>query len=136
MNDTFLNSANAPYVAELYFKFSQDPNSVDKNWGDFFNSLDDDDLSVIKDFGGPHWKKRPFSVIDKISLSKVSSKKKYYIIIINIDVILKKIPVSITTIGRYNKLGFKSRPLLGIAAIADIMRYRPKGIIPEKIQRS
>ncbi len=69
MNDIFLNSANAPYVAELYFKFSQDPNSVDKNWIDFFNSLGDDDLSVIKDFGGPQWKKRPSSVIEKISLS-------------------------------------------------------------------
>ena len=69
MNDTFLNSANAPYVAELYFKFSQDPNSVDKNWVDFFSSLDDNDLSVIKDFGGPKWKKRPSSVIEKISLS-------------------------------------------------------------------
>jgi len=25
MNDTFLNSANAPYVAELYSKFRNDP---------------------------------------------------------------------------------------------------------------
>ena len=59
MNDIFLNSANAPYVAELYFKFFQDPSSVDKSWSDFFNSLNDDDLSVIKDFRGPEWKNRP-----------------------------------------------------------------------------
>ena len=73
MNDTFLNSANAPYVAELYFKFSQDPNSVDKNWGEFFNTLDDDHLSVIKDFGGPEWKKRPSSIIDTIMPSETVS---------------------------------------------------------------
>ena len=39
MSDIFLNSANAPYVAELYFKYYQDPNSVDKSWIDFFSSL-------------------------------------------------------------------------------------------------
>ena len=39
MNDTFLNSANAPYVAELYSKFRNDPESVDTTWKDFFNNL-------------------------------------------------------------------------------------------------
>ena len=50
MNDNFLNSANAPYVAELFYKYSQDPNSVDSSWGSFFNSLNEDDLSVLGDF--------------------------------------------------------------------------------------
>ena len=56
MNDTFLNSANAPYVAELYSKFRNDPKSVDTAWKDFFNNLNEDDYSVLKDFGGPEWK--------------------------------------------------------------------------------
>ena len=56
MNDNFLNSANAPYVAELFHKYSQDPNSVDSSWGSFFNSLNENDLSVLGDFGGPEWK--------------------------------------------------------------------------------
>ena len=51
MNDTFLNSANAPYVAELYSKFRNDPESVDTTWKDFFNNLNEDDYSVLKDFG-------------------------------------------------------------------------------------
>ena len=55
MNDTFLNSANAPYVAELYSKFRNDPESVDATWKDFFNNLNEDDYSVLKDFGGPEW---------------------------------------------------------------------------------
>ena len=45
MNDSFLNSANAPYVAELFFKFKEDPTSIDKTWSKFFNSLNDLGLS-------------------------------------------------------------------------------------------
>ncbi len=71
MNDTFLNSANAPYVAELYSKYRNDPESVDTTWKDFFNNLNEDDYSVLKDFGGPEWKERPSSIIDKNYLTKV-----------------------------------------------------------------
>ncbi len=71
MNDTFLNSANAPYVAELYSKFRNNPESVDTTWKDFFNNLNEDDYSVLKDFGGPEWKERPSSIIDKNYITKV-----------------------------------------------------------------
>ena len=71
MNDSFLNSANAPYVAELYFKYKNNPNSVDSNWKDFFSNLNEDDYSVIKDFGGPEWKQRPSKVIEDISFDKI-----------------------------------------------------------------
>ncbi len=78
MNDTFLNSANAPYVAELYSKFRNDPESVDTTWKDFFNNLNEDDYSVLKDFGGPEWKERPSSIIDKNYITKViKSNAKY-----------------------------------------------------------
>ena len=70
MNDNFLNSSNASYVAELFYKYSQDPNSVDSSWGSFFNSLNEDNLSVLGDFGGPKWKKRPSNIIDEISFDK------------------------------------------------------------------
>ncbi len=70
MNDSFLNSANAPYVAELYFKFRDNPESVDSNWKDFFRNLNEDDYSVLKDFGGPDWKQRPSNVIYDISFDK------------------------------------------------------------------
>ena len=72
MDDNFLNSANAPYVAELFFKYRQDPNSVDKSWGSFFNSLNEDDISVLGDFGGPEWKKRPSNIIDDVSFNQVT----------------------------------------------------------------
>ncbi len=71
MNDSFLNSANAPYVAELYFKYTQNPKDVDDSWKRFFSSLNEDELSIISDFGGPEWKKRDTNVIDDISFDKV-----------------------------------------------------------------
>ena len=71
MNDSFLNSANAPYVAELYFKYTQNPKSIDESWKSFFSSLNENELSIISDFGGPEWKKRDTSVIDDISFDKV-----------------------------------------------------------------
>ena len=71
MNDIFLNSANAPYVAELYFKYTQNPKSIDESWKSFFSSLNEDELSIISDFGGPEWKKRDTNVIDDISFDKV-----------------------------------------------------------------
>ena len=71
MNDNFLNSANAPYVAELYFKYTQNPKSIDESWKSFFSSLNEDELSIISDFGGPEWKKRDTNVIDDISFDKV-----------------------------------------------------------------
>ncbi len=70
MNDTFLNSSNAPYVAELYFKYKDNPDSVDNDWRIFFSNLNEDDYSILKDFGGPDWKQRPSSVIDDISFDK------------------------------------------------------------------
>ena len=71
MNDSFLNSANAPYVAELFFKFKEDPNSIDKSWSNFFETFHEDDLAILSDFGGPEWKKRTSNVIDNVSFDKV-----------------------------------------------------------------
>ena len=71
MNDSFLNSSNAPYVAELFFKFKDDPTSINQNWCNFFNALNEDEVSILGDFGGPKWKKRPTNVIDDISFDKV-----------------------------------------------------------------
>ncbi|PPR46096.1 MAG: 2-oxoglutarate dehydrogenase E1 component [Alphaproteobacteria bacterium MarineAlpha5_Bin7] len=105
MSDIFLNSANAPYVAELYFKYYQDPNSVDKSWNDFFNTLNDDDISIIKDFGGPKWKSRPSNIIENISLDN-------------------KIDPSFSTIKSDT---FKSSTLDSIRALRLIRAYRING---------
>ena len=71
MNDVFLNTANAPYIAELFFKFKKNPTSFDSSWKSFFQSLNDDDVAILKDFGGPEWKKRPSKIIDDVSFDKI-----------------------------------------------------------------
>ena len=54
----------------------------------------------------PFWKDTMLkNLIDKIYLSRVSSKEKYYIIIINIDVILKKIQLN-TIFTNFNLIKF------------------------------
>ena len=104
MNDSFLNSSNAPYVAELFYKYSQDSNSVDSSWRNFFNSLNEDDLSVLGDFGGPEWKKRPSNIIDEISFDKTIRPAPH----INIE-------------------SFKSSTLDSIRALRLIRAYRVNG---------
>ena len=71
MKDNFLNSSNAPYVAELYFKYQEDPKSIDQSWNDFFSLLKEDEVSILSDFGGPKWKKRTTNIIDDVSFDKV-----------------------------------------------------------------
>jgi len=66
----------------------------------------------------PEWGDRGLSVMVKFENDGIYIRN-------DSKVILKKIPLSITTIGRYNELQFKVRPLLGIAAMVDLLRYRP-----------
>ena len=54
-----------------FFKFKDNPSSIDSSWLSFFNSLNEDEISILKDFGGPKWKKSPSNIIEDISLDKV-----------------------------------------------------------------
>jgi len=69
--DTFLNGTNAPYVAELFFKFKQNKKSIDSSWVDFFQSLNEDEISVLNDFKGPKWKKRETNIIENINYNEI-----------------------------------------------------------------
>ncbi len=104
MNDSFLNSANAPYVAELFFKFKEDPNSIDKSWSNFFETFHEDDLAILSDFGGPEWKKRTSNVIDNVSFDKV-----------------------IRSIGNIDENNFKNSTIDSIRALRLIRAFRING---------
>ena len=104
MNDSFLNSANAPYIAELFFRFKEDPNSIHESWGKYFKSFNEEDLSIIADFGGPKWKKRPSKVIDDISFDKV-----------------------IRSIGEVDQKNFKNSTIDSIRALRLIRAFRING---------
>jgi 2-oxoglutarate dehydrogenase E1 component len=54
---TFLTGANAGFIAELYTRFLEDPDSVDESWRRFFSDLKDDLPAVLAELRGPSWTK-------------------------------------------------------------------------------
>ena len=56
---SFLQGANATYLAELHARYEEDPASVDADWRAFFASLDDNKESVLAEARGPSWAPRP-----------------------------------------------------------------------------
>lgn len=52
---SFLDGANATYLAELYARYEADPASVSEDWRHFFANLGDDAKNVIADAQGPSW---------------------------------------------------------------------------------
>ena len=52
---SFLDGANATYLAELYALYNLDPSSVSEDWRSFFANLGDDAKNVIANAEGPSW---------------------------------------------------------------------------------
>ena len=55
---SFLYGGNAGYVEDLYARFEQDPDEVDVQWRDFFQSLKDEKASVLRVAHGPSWQRQ------------------------------------------------------------------------------
>jgi 2-oxoglutarate dehydrogenase E1 component len=55
---SFLYGGNAGYIDDLYARYQADPNSVDGEWGAFFQSLKDEGADPAKNARGPSWRKR------------------------------------------------------------------------------
>ena len=56
-------SANIVFINELYQKYLENPNSIDKSWADFFANNQEEVKSIIADYQGPSWGKRGLKVI-------------------------------------------------------------------------
>ncbi len=54
-NLTFLTAANAEYIAHLYGEFLSNPGQVDGSWKSFFEALNDNEVSLLKDLNGASW---------------------------------------------------------------------------------
>ncbi|MGK2922245.1 MAG: 2-oxoglutarate dehydrogenase E1 component [Methyloceanibacter sp.] len=52
---SFLDGANAAYLAELYALYEADPSSLGPEWQSFFAGLGDDAAEVLADAQGPSW---------------------------------------------------------------------------------
>jgi len=54
-----LNPLNAEFVADLYSRYLENPNSVDPSWVAFFNDLEEDGRAVAQALKGASWTPRP-----------------------------------------------------------------------------
>ena len=70
----------------------------------YFKSFNEEDLSIIADFGGPKWKKRPSNVIDNVAFDKI-----------------------IRSIGNIDKNDFKNSTIDSIRALRLIRAFRFNG---------
>src|SRR4030042_434715 len=55
LHTSFLQGANATYLAELHARYQQDPASLDPEWRAFFSSLEDSREDVLAEARGPSW---------------------------------------------------------------------------------
>ncbi len=63
IDPTILSGPNAPFIAELYARYVEDPGAVDPSWQRFFAELQDDGRSVLQDLRGASWAPRQPVVI-------------------------------------------------------------------------
>ncbi|MBU6397426.1 MAG: 2-oxoglutarate dehydrogenase E1 component [Rhodospirillales bacterium] len=63
---TAMNGANAQFIAQLYAKWADAPNSVDPDFAALFAALDDDTRAIFTDASGASWAPRP-SVFETVS---------------------------------------------------------------------
>jgi len=62
---TPLYGANETYIAEIFEKWRQDPDSVDQGWAGFFENLGDDEESLLGNHQGPSWAPRATKVVGR-----------------------------------------------------------------------
>ncbi len=60
--DSFLTGANATYIAQLYRRYIESPNSVEPSWASFFADLGDDSRVVLGDVSGASWAPAHFDI--------------------------------------------------------------------------
>jgi len=54
---SFLYGGNADYIDQLYAEYEKDPASVDPQWREFFENLQDNKDDVLKNAEGASWKR-------------------------------------------------------------------------------
>ncbi len=60
---SFLSGPNAAFIAELYARYVEDPESVDPDWRRFFAELRDEAGAVLQGVHGPSWSQRRHGII-------------------------------------------------------------------------
>ena len=76
-NSSYLYGANETYLAQMYARFLEDPNSVDPEWTEVFKGLGDGETIFQEEQQGASWAPRKTSVIgghrDSLSMSDATA---------------------------------------------------------------
>jgi 2-oxoglutarate dehydrogenase E1 component len=62
---SFLYGANATFIAELYTRYLNNPNSVDPSWTGFFSNLDEDARGILDELRGASWAPNTSAIIEQ-----------------------------------------------------------------------
>ena len=69
-NTSFLNKTNSAFIEQMYIRFiEQDPN-LPSSWKDYFETLNDDIDSVVKELEGPNWLPQKNKIQIKVGRNK------------------------------------------------------------------
>jgi len=52
---SFLNKSNSAFIEDMYVRFIENDPNLPESWKNYFETLDDDIQSVIKEIEGPTW---------------------------------------------------------------------------------
>ena len=84
-NQSFLTGVNAEYIAHLYAKFQQSPQTIDASWREFFESLTDSELDILQEMHGASWtpdenrvESRSFAASDVAEYAQYAAKSSSY----------------------------------------------------------
>ena len=72
--ESIFTGANAAFIAELYDRYLEDPNSVDQSWAAVFTDLADDKISIQGEINGASWARSNTSVIGAIDPEETPKK--------------------------------------------------------------
>ena len=73
---SFLSKSNNAFIEEMYVRFIQKDPNLPEGWKNYFETLDDDIQSVIKEIEGPTWNPKKNRLnIKKLSTNNIQDKK-------------------------------------------------------------
>ena len=59
---TALNGGNAAFIADMYARWVENPNSVDSSFAELFGAMNDETRGVLMDASGASWAPRARSI--------------------------------------------------------------------------
>ena len=70
---SFLSKSNNAFIEEMYVRFIQKDPNLPEGWKNYFETLDDDIQSVIKEIEGPTWNPKK----NRLDIKKLSINSKF-----------------------------------------------------------